>query len=706
MKQLSIGTKLLWITSALFLITVAILSISLWWSLSDQNQRLSAEVQQTMELEIRDKLEASAAQYGEKVAGFIDEAYRIPWSLAGILELTSERDPMTREEVQTTVEAVLRKNSQVSSIYAQFEPDGYDGQDWQYQQQASKHSVPGAGSLEIYFTRNNDGSIEQHQVDDAEEKYVATLNEFGIREAEWYLCGKDTLKPCLMEPYLYEIAPGNNELMTSLTVPALREGQFAGIVGVDVNLPVFQKLIDQLSQSLYQGKAKVTLLSSKGLVVAASHYSKKARPLAESVAPELAAKMVALAGGEGFMLTDNDIVVAHRIDIPLSGSRWSLLIEVPKVDAFAPVAKLSEEMTVMATELGSLLLGVGVLVSVLAVLAIALVIRSILAPLKSIQSRVENLASAEGDLTQSIQVTSHAELIALGAGVNAFILKLRELISELKMLAGRSRDEGQTTAEIARQTLDSVNRQYSEIESVVAAVNQMSATAHEVAKASEQTASETESMAVNVRDSETSLNKAMDYVNTMSSESMQAKAAVAKVAESSNNISSILEVISAIAEQTNLLALNAAIEAARAGDQGRGFAVVADEVRALASKTQSSTLDIGRLIESLQQEVGSASNIIERGVEQAKNAVSQTEQALSALNLMVSQLDQISAQITHIATAAEEQSAVTEEVNKNITGISDSAAELARLAGEAEQSSQTLAQLVDSQNDQLDRLKT
>ena len=120
MKQLSIGTKLLWITSALFLITVAILSISLWWSLSDQNQRLSAEVQQTMELEIRDKLEASAAQYGEKVAGFIDEAYRIPWSLAGILELTSERDPMTREEVQTTVEAVLRKNSQVSSIYARW----------------------------------------------------------------------------------------------------------------------------------------------------------------------------------------------------------------------------------------------------------------------------------------------------------------------------------------------------------------------------------------------------------------------------------------------------------------------------------------------------------------------------------------------------------------------------------------------------------
>ncbi|MGL5407513.1 MAG: methyl-accepting chemotaxis protein, partial [Shewanella sp.] len=243
-------------------------------------------------------------------------------------------------------------------------------------------------------------------------------------------------------------------------------------------------------------------------------------------------------------------------------------------------------------------------------------------------------------------------------------------------------------------------------ESVVTAVNQMSATALDVAKASEQTAVETEAMSRNIHESEQRLSKAMGYVATMSKESIQAKDAVSKVAESSTNISRILEVISSIAAQTNLLALNAAIEAARAGEQGRGFAVVADEVRALASKTQSSTDDISVLIDALQKEVSSASTIIDKGAEQAQMAASQTEHALQSLNAMVSQVEEISTQITHIATAAEEQSAVTEEVNRNITGISDSAAELARLAGQAQQSSVVLADLVKQQHQQLAKLKT
>jgi methyl-accepting chemotaxis protein len=368
--------------------------------------------------------------------------------------------------------------------------------------------------------------------------------------------------------------------------------------------------------------------------------------------------------------------------------------------------QLNEKMDEMATSLGSILLIVGLAVSILAVVTISIVIRSVIAPLKVIQGRVENLASADGDLTQSIEVDSHAELIALGKGFNSFINKLKDLISELKALAGRTQEESLSSAKIAELTRDSVHRQYGEIESVVTAVNEMSATALEVAKASEQTAAETEAMSRNVRLSEESLTKAMDYVTTMSQESMQAKVAVSKVAESSTNISRILEVISSIAAQTNLLALNAAIEAARAGEQGRGFAVVADEVRALASKTQSSTDDISVLIDALQKEVLSASGIIDKGAERAQMAVSQTEQALTSLNSMVSQIEEISAQVTHIAAAAEEQSAVTEEVNRNITGISDSASELARLAGEAQQSSVVLAELVKQQHQQLGKLKT
>ncbi|MCT7947410.1 methyl-accepting chemotaxis protein [Shewanella septentrionalis] len=706
MKHLSISTKLLWITSALFLSIVAILSISLWWTLSAQNAQLSDQVQNTLQTETRDKLEARAGEYGEMVAGFINEAYRIPFSFAGMLESTADELPLKRDRLELAVAAVLKKNAQVSSMYAQFEPNGYDGLDSEFLNVNVSHSVATSGALEVYYTRNDDGTVEHNQVEDSAEKYLTSLNEFGIRDAEWYLCGKETLKPCLMEPYLYEITPGNKALMTSLTVPVLKHKQFIGIVGVDVNLPVFQTLIDKLSKSLYDGQAKVTLLSTRGLVVAASHYSKKARPLAESINPTLASQIISLHKNSGYMVNDDEIIVAYPIKIPLANAEWSLVIQVPTAQAYKSSIELNNDMDEMATSLGSLLLIVGIVVSIAAVITISLVIRSIISPLKLIQGRVEHLASADGDLTQSIEVDSHAELIALAKGFNSFIYKLKNLIAELKTLASRSQEESQASAKIAQLTRDSVNRQYGEIESVVTAVNQMSATALEVAKASEQTAAETEAMSRNIRHSEESLTKAMDFVATMSQESMEAKLAVSKVADSSMNISRILEVISSIAAQTNLLALNAAIEAARAGEQGRGFAVVADEVRALASKTQSSTNDISTLIDALQKEVQSASGIIDKGAERAQMAVSQTEQALNSLNSMVSQIGEISGQVTHIAAAAEEQSAVTEEVNRNITGISDSASELARLAGEAQQSSVVLANLVKQQHEQLGKLKT
>ncbi|NLQ22063.1 methyl-accepting chemotaxis protein [Shewanella sp. S-1] len=706
MKHLSISTKLLWITSALFLSIVAILSISLWWTLSAQNAQLSDQVQNTLQTETRDKLEARAGEYGEMVAGFINEAYRIPYSFAGMVESTAEELPLKRDRLELTVAAVLKKNAQVSSMYAQFEPNGYDGLDTEFLNINSSHSVTTSGALEVYYTRDDNGTVAHQQVEDSSEKYLTSLNEFGIRDAEWYLCGKETLKPCLMEPYLYEITPGNKALMTSLTVPVLKRKQFIGVVGVDLNLPVFQTLIDKLSKSLYDGQAKVTLLSTRGLVVAASHYSKKARPLAESINPAIASQIISLHKNSGYMVNDDEIIVAYPIKIPLANAEWSLVIQVPTAQAYKSSIVLNNDMDEMATSLGSLLLMVGVVVSIAAVITISLVIRSIISPLKMIQGRVEHLASADGDLTQSIEVDSHAELIALAKGFNSFIYKLKNLIAELKTLASRSQEESQASAKIAQLTRDSVNRQYGEIESVVTAVNQMSATALEVAKASEQTAAETEAMSRNIRHSEESLTKAMGFVATMSKESMEAKLAVSKVADSSMNISRILEVISSIAAQTNLLALNAAIEAARAGEQGRGFAVVADEVRALASKTQSSTNDISTLIDALQKEVQSASGIIDKGAERAQMAVSQTEQALNSLNSMVSQIEEISGQVTHIAAAAEEQSAVTEEVNRNITGISDSASELARLAGEAQQSSVVLASLVKQQHEQLGKLKT
>lgn len=703
MKKYSISSKLLWMSIGLFLFTVLSLSVSVWIAQSNSNDAIAQEVKQALNEEIKIKLNAQASQYGERIAGFINEAYRVPYSFVAILNDTGPND-INRDLAKKAVSDTLKHNKQLSSFYAQFEANGFDSFDEQHLN--SMHSVKGAGSFEVYFVREANGAIFQSEIEDANDKYDTTLNEFGVRAAEWFLCAKENHKPCLMEPYLYEISPGNKELMTSLTVPVIRDGRFVGLVGADLNLPIFQRFIGELSKQLYQGNAKVTLLSQKGFIVASSHYNKLGRPFSEAVNNSRASQLQHLHRGNGYLEDAETITVAQSIDIPISNSQWSIIIEVAKSDAFSRVYQLDDTMSDNAQSLHSLQLLIGFITAVIAIVAIWFLTRSIVSPINVFKDRMENLASEDGDLTKSMVVESHAELIGLAGWFNRFLEKLKALIDELKELTAKTQRESEETARISQSIRDSVNGQYIEIENVVTAMNEMSSTALEVARASEDTASEADAMSENVKASRTNLTTAMDYVSTMSKESLQARDAVTKVSQSSDNISSIVEVIRAIADQTNLLALNAAIEAARAGEQGRGFAVVADEVRSLASKTQESTDNISQLIESLHTEVINASSVIENGAEQAQIAVSKTNDALTSLNEMVEQIDEVSGKVSHIATVAEEQSAVTEEVNKNITIISTSAAELSTFADEAYGSSVNLADLVKVQENQLSKLKT
>ena len=195
-------------------------------------------------------------------------------------------------------------------------------------------------------------------------------------------------------------------------------------------------------------------------------------------------------------------------------------------------------------------------------------------------------------------------------------------------------------------------------------------------------------------------------IQHLASEMATANHAIAQVAASSDNISKILDVIRAISEQTNLLALNAAIEAARAGEMGRGFAVVADEVRALANKTRASTDEISQLITTLQKEVNGTSNIINSGVERAEKTVQSAEEAYNSLLEVVKQIHSMFDHITQVATAAEEQSSVSEEINQNLSHIGDAAADLTQLAVNANQGSERLQQQVGLLEQQLGKLRT
>jgi aerotaxis receptor len=225
------------------------------------------------------------------------------------------------------------------------------------------------------------------------------------------------------------------------------------------------------------------------------------------------------------------------------------------------------------------------------------------------------------------------------------------------------------TSAITMQTKAGVHQQNREIEQVATAMNEMTATVNEVAMNAARTAESCQEANELSEDGKATLSRVTIAIHKLAENIENAANVILKLKDSSERIGSVTEVIGGIAEQTNLLALNAAIEAARAGETGRGFAVVADEVRALANRTQSSTEEIRSIIASLQGDAESASNAMKESHDKVGTSVSQATQANEALDAIVVAIQRITDMSAQIATASEEQSAVADEINSNISNI-------------------------------------
>ncbi|MFM5340268.1 methyl-accepting chemotaxis protein [Aeromonas veronii] len=701
MKQRSLKFKLLCLTMGLFLLTGLAMTLLQSASFSSLRNMVMTQTSDALEEEVSRSLQYQAERYAIQIASLMQNSYQIPLTVTAQIEAGMAKPELrlSRPQVESLLGSSLQQASGISSIYAQFEPDGYDGEDGNWLGGAS-HSVAGKGSLEVYFTKDQGGAVAQQAVDAAasEAKFDTSLNEFGIRNSEWYLCGRDTRQPCLMEPYLYEISPGNKMLMTSLTVPVLRDGKFVGLAGVDMNLPIFQQLAENLGKSLYDNKADVTLVSKMGLIVGSNRYADKlGRPLKE----------VGLTLPDGQPVSsDSDFILHQPIRVEAANTQWWLMIKVPKALALSKAHTISSELGALLVDAqrqqiiamgGITLLVLGLLVWF---------IQTITAPLSLISRHVGHLSSNEGDLTQQMEIDTHQELIDLGSQLNAFLGKLRGMVQMSKGIGQQVYQQAREMKHTADTMRSSLDEQNLELESVVSAMHQMSTTAVSVAGYAEQAAQESEAATHHINTAQQTLSNARNEIHTLVGDMHEADKAVALVAQRSTNISRILDVIRAIAEQTNLLALNAAIEAARAGDMGRGFAVVADEVRALATKTRESTDEIGQLIGSLQTEVSSSQRLMNTGIERSTTTVQGTEQAFEALNRVVAQIQQIHDHISQVATAAEQQSAVSDDINKNLMRIGDTANVIGQEASSSHQLSEALEQAATALASQLDRLRT
>ena len=330
-----------------------------------------------------------------------------------------------------------------------------------------------------------------------------------------------------------------------------------------------------------------------------------------------------------------------------------------------------------------------------------LIVNSILA----VHDKVEDISRGEGDLVSRLPITTQDELGKLARSFNRFLDQLQGLIREVGGDVGQLEVSTGTLRQISTQVGDLSENQRMQLSSLVAAFNEINQAVHEISRHAQLTSDQTHMAQASATQGMSLLSRNVEMNQQLADSLKDASDMVTRLADESEKITSVLDVIRSIADQTNLLALNAAIEAARAGDQGRGFAVVADEVRTLASRTQRSTEDIQLMIVSLKQGVQSAVQSMARGsgqMEETLGMADKTRDALSEIQKLVTQVLDMNFQI---ASATEEQGAVMDEVNRSVSELNSLTEEAGVLSGNVLQAGRDLDGLAQQLSGRVRRFK-
>lgn len=332
-------------------------------------------------------------------------------------------------------------------------------------------------------------------------------------------------------------------------------------------------------------------------------------------------------------------------------------------------------------------------VFVACILVLAGLMRRLFKPLTGLQVALEDISKGNGDLTVRLPVKGNDEIANISRAFNTFVSRINEIISQVVLTGTDLNSSASIVREQSVQALSRGDRQSEQSLLVVTAMNEMASTIHDISHNAAGAAEAANSVNKETENSNAVLQFATQTIGNLTNEINNTSDVVTALAERTQSIESILDVIRGISEQTNLLALNAAIEAARAGEAGRGFAVVADEVRNLATKSAQSTDEIQTMIDHLQSEAKSAveamdisRNLTTKGSE----ATMKAQRALESISVQVSSILDLN---TQVATATEEQSSVTTEINVNMDALNESVKGGVDASRQLEETSQTLTML-------------
>lgn len=612
---------------------------------------------------------------------------------------------VSREQLISLIKENVEKNPKILGTYIAWEKNALDHNDAAYVGTSVVGIDPANGRFLPWWFRNDDGTLGLDKLVDVDDQKVLST---GVRASEYYLCSKENKKSCVIDPAPYKVGD-KIVMLASFIEPVMLNGAFQGIVGADLSVNFIQEMLLAANQKLYSGAGQMALVGSNGRIVA---YTKDPSKFGEKVSDILdagqTANMANLKRGEVTYSVNKDkgrIELYLPFGIGQTDAHWTLMLQLPLDAVMADLQKLQADLDAQRKSDTFGMAMVGLIIAGIGLLVIWLVGHGIARPLKQMVAMLDDIAQGEGDLTRRLSSDRSDELGSIAKGFNTFLAKLQAMITQVVTSVQSVSDSSEHTADIAIRTNIGIQKQMAEIEQVATAVHEMTATAQDVARNATQAAqaashadqAASQGMQI-VRDTSNSIGvlaveigKAVDVVQTL--------------AKDSENINAILTAIRGIAEQTNLLALNAAIEAARAGEQGRGFAVVADEVRNLAQKTQKATEEIQSMIQQLQQGTRDVVRVMEDSQNRTDESVQHAAKAAQALETITQAVSVINDMNTQIASAAEEQSAVADDINRNVINIGQVANEVAGGADESSSASADLTKLAEQQRRLINQFK-
>ena len=707
---LSIRLKIV-LLSGLCLLGVVLLIVGMNIYQTNQNDQLvSASSSNMLTASVQDLLQAKAAGQAVRVQKTFGESLLVVTALADQIKdmrsMAAKRSleaGALREELNQSLKTAFERNSKVLGIWLAFEPDGLDGKDSEFANDAARQSNE-TGRFASYWSRAGGTGINTIMVEADMTK--TTLSLSGTPYNSWYTCPRDSKRTCLLDPYADTVA-GKEMLMTTIAVPLLVDGKSIGVVGVDIALDALQAASVESQRELFNSAGHMLIVSGSGVLAG---YSVDASKVGKSIGDTLGADgkdvLQLLSGGTPKILEQGDLIRAVYPVSPIADAKaWGVVIDLPKKVLLADSVKLQAVLD-DAQHSGTIkAVLVAVIAGLIGLVLIWLTASGVTRPINSVAEMLKAIASGDGDLTQRLHYSKKDELGELVSWFNRFLDKLQPTIAQIKQSITDARGTADQSSDIARRTSEGMQVQFREIDQVATASNEMSATAHDVANSASNAASAAKGADQSARDGLSIIERSTRDINQLAEEVSKAVTEVEALAVNSEQIGSVLEVIRSIAEQTNLLALNAAIEAARAGESGRGFAVVADEVRNLAKRTQDSVEEIRQVIERIQSGTRGVVATMHSSQTQAHSNAGQIQQAVQALGKISDAVTVISDMNLQIASAAEQQSAVAEEVNRNVSAIRTVTETLTGQATESAQISSHLNALTTQQMKLMDQFR-